>query len=1126
MMKMRYVFIFILVVLFFITSVYAQNQTDMPVDDVTLNDNTPTITTDTDTIVTPSADNEKQDENRKSIQEVRNTNRTTHDKTSKSNSSSTTMLDLTCDNATCYIGEVININYYIQQDDVDDGIILAYINGLICDVKDLTQTKNNTLTLDTRGFSAINHTIEVEYVKGSKYKDTKTTSTLTINKYPSSVENLNMTFNDENKIDLEFNIMANNTYISAGEVTLLCDGVEIKRLNITNSDIYMTIPAVYNTEIIEFRHPGNKTVAALNVFQLINIPKYRTSLYLPHLRGYHEDILNKTATFNTNRQISDGYLNIYVDGMLIKTENVTSNVVDLSFNLSKYVKSQYSVLLEYDGSLIYNKTSYNTTLTVNKINTTVYSRNISSYRNSDVNITATIYNYIDTTDTGMVEFILDNESISTHNINNSKVELNYHIPADISYGVHNLTIVYHGTQRYESSNISVELDVMKYQLRGYITNMSLTDSGNISFDCIFSSYNGNITDGTIKVYVDKDYVMDLDVSSNRTKVVLPGSFIAGGSYDVRVEYYNSSVFGDFILNEKINISKVNTTLRISKYLTNKNTLNIITYIYSKDYMNITNGSLEISLNETIICVSDVENLPKTLEYDMTSQEIGNYTIKVRYTGDAKYAPSENITQFQYIPRQTQLTIKLNNTITTTPNENITIDATLTNYNEKLNITMPATIKIADTTYEAQFIDGKLNYTYHVGNMDDQNITITITTNQTPYYTQAARNITLKIQRNTTYITAARQITALKLTQIQLNTTLNSNKEKLDGIIPAVVKINDKTILHTNYTDGECSITIPLDNLTGDNYKITIKTQQTPHHKQAVSNINLTLNKRATYIISENINSKCGEVVIINATVYDQITNKPIDRMVNVAIKINNKTHHKNTTQKAHILYQYKNNHENTYNITLISGENSIYKMSTWNGKLQYQRSNLMIQTTNIKTTPNNKINIYAKILKDNKLVNETVNVVIKINNKTIATQQIKGGIINYTYNLMGKYPAKIHNITIVAGDDALHNKTMVTSNLIIEKEYVKIKTNYTIDDKKLKINIELADIRMNPLNVDKIKINIKIASKTIVTQQINTPYMLYEYDISNFNKGYYEMLIQTSETSIYHHSTRYNMIKI
>ena len=411
-------------------------------------------------------------------------------------------------------------------------------------------------------------------------------------------------------------------------------------------------------------------------------------------------------------------------------------------------------------------------------------------------------------------------------------------------------------------------------------------------------------------------------------------------------------------------------------------------------------------------------------------------------------------------------------------------------------------------------------------MDDQNITITITTNQTPYYTQATRNITLKIQRNTTYITAPRQITALKLTQIILNTTLNSNKEKLEAIIPAVVKINDKTILHTNYTDGKCNIIIPLTNLIGDNYKITIKTRQTPHHKQAVCNINLTLNKRATYIISENINSKCGEAVIINATVYDQITNKPIEKIVNVAIKINNKTHHKNTTQKAHILYQYKNNHENTYNITLISGENSIYKMSTWNGKLQYQRSQLMIQTTNIKTTPNNKINIYARILKGNKLVNTTVNVTIKINNKTITTQQIKNGIINYTYDLMGKYPANIHNITIVAGDDALHNKSMVTSNLIIEKEYVKIKMNYTIDGQKLKIKAQLVNLDMNPLNIDKIKVNIKIASKTITTQQINTSYMLYEYDISNFNKRYYEMLIQTSETSIYHHSTQYNMIKI
>ena len=240
-MKMRHVFIFILVVLFFMTSVYAQNQTQID-DDIVSSDITPTTpeTTQTTTTVTNNdAVDEKLDESKTKSVEVKNEDKMAY-KILKSNSS-TEQLNLTCDNATCYIGEVITIRYYILQDDVDDGLVFAYINGLICDVKDLKQTKDNILTLDTRGFSAVNHTIEVEYVKGSKYKDTKATSTLEIKKYPSSVENLNMTFNDENEIDLQFNIMANNTYIESGEVILQCEDIEIKRVNITNSDIYVTI---------------------------------------------------------------------------------------------------------------------------------------------------------------------------------------------------------------------------------------------------------------------------------------------------------------------------------------------------------------------------------------------------------------------------------------------------------------------------------------------------------------------------------------------------------------------------------------------------------------------------------------------------------------------------------------------------------------------------------------------------------------------------------------------------------------------------------------------------------------------------------------------------------------------
>ena len=73
-MKMRHVFIFILVVLFFMTSVYAQNQTQID-DDIVSSDITPTTpeTTQTTTTVTNNdAVDEKLDESKTKSVEVKN----------------------------------------------------------------------------------------------------------------------------------------------------------------------------------------------------------------------------------------------------------------------------------------------------------------------------------------------------------------------------------------------------------------------------------------------------------------------------------------------------------------------------------------------------------------------------------------------------------------------------------------------------------------------------------------------------------------------------------------------------------------------------------------------------------------------------------------------------------------------------------------------------------------------------------------------------------------------------------------------------------------------------------------------------------------------------------------------
>lgn len=847
---------------------------------------------------------------------------------------------------------------------------------------------------------------------------------------------------------------------------------------------------------------------------------------MPSIRGYHKDIINSTITLTSKRNITDGFINIYIEDMIYKTINITSKTINTNFNLTEYLEGQYNIQLQYAGSNIFADATYNTTLTVNKINTRIYANNITCYKNSQVNLSVSVTNYVDKTDEGILEFILDNESIKTVLVNDTTTVLNYYIPENYEYGDYELLVLYHGSDRYNSSNLTLNLSINKYPLNMYIRNTTFDDE-NITLNLQLTCYmNKTITDGRVDVYLDDNYVTSTNVTSNLAVIHLPEYVKTNHIYNITLNYYNSSFFSNVSRSQQINISKINTTIKISQYTTNKNILNITTTIYTKDYSNITRGTLEIKIDDKTIYIKDIKTNINQVLYNLTNTKITNHTITAIYNGTNKYQNTTNTTTFEYIPRQTTIYIKTNNTIHTSPLNTITINATLQDYEANpIKTTIPTIIQIKNQTIKTQFTNATLKQTYKIDDIPDQNITITITTQQTPYYKSTTRNITLTIQRNTTNINTNTNIHATKNENITINATLTSNQKQINTTIPLTIQIENQTI-KTQFTNGKLNITIPLKGMNKDKYQITLQTQPTTHYKQATKTIHLTLNKRATYIKSQNIQTICGDIAIINATVYDLKTHKPITQKTPYVIKINQVTQTKNTTQNANILYKYTNKKPNQYNITIISGETSLYMKSTWNGTLNLTTKKLKIQSKNINTLTNQKIQINAKILDENKQINTTITIILKINKKTIDTITIKNGIIKYTYQLSEKYSAKKHNITIVTKPTPKYARSETTIQLIINKQYPQIKTTNITAKKSTTIHIK-ANIQVNNKNINhKIKVNIKLSQKSICTINVTGGKIDYKYKIPNLRPGLYEILIQSSETQIYHHITTYIVLKI
>lgn len=1022
----------------------------------------------------------------------------------------------------CYVNDEVEIPYTTKKP-LTDGIISYYRDDHLLSVKDISKD-SSVYKYNTTGLKAGQYTIYIEYTASNKNNIMMSTSTLTIHKYQTHLEEFTTTINNDNQIDISFILQSDTKPKTSGYVTLYDEQTPITNIIIPSSGIIKTtLPSSYNDKIITISFHGDNISTELNTSKFIHVPKYKLNIYTPSIRGYVGDNITSNITLNTSRKITDGYIRVLIDDILYDVIKPTSNTTLKQFSLTNLSEAQHSLQVRYSDSNIFTDAVYSTIININKINTRIYANNITAYKNSEIKINASVRNYVDITNNGIVELLIDDESIQTNKLTTNTTSFIYQLTDDMSIGVHKIKIAYQGSERYNRSELELRLTICKYPLKLYVRNISLSDDGLIEFDVRSTSYLKDMVDeGDVNIIYNNKIIAASPVTCNMSHFKTP---LTAGEYLIQIRYLNSDTFNETTLNTTINISKINTTTRIYQYINNQNILNITTTTYTSDYVNLTKGQLLIKLDDELIYSGTIQNTTNHITYNMSNLKSGNYTLNVTYNGTGKYQSSTNTMIVEYIPHQSTIYIRTNTTIRTTPNNDVIINATLQDYQlNMINLTINATLKIGNNTYAIKFFNGKLNYTYHVGVVDDCIIPVTIKTKNSTYYKATTSNITLKIARINTYISAPTTIITNKLEVIHINTTLNANKKLLTGIIKTTIKINNKTYMKTNYTNG--ILNIPSNILRNNYYKITILTQQTNTHKPAIKNINLTLNKRPTYIISKNITSITSKQTIINATIYDSLTRRAISENVKVTIKINQKTQITQNIQNGNILYGYKNNHPKTYNLTIISGENTIYNMSTWNGTITYTKLTPQIKTNNIKTTINNKITIKAQILESGRPITTPLTIIIKINRKTIDTIKINNSYLNYKYQLDARFTAKTHNITIIVADNEKYLKSESTTALIISKQNPQIKINPISAHQGETIHIKaiITDETNHPINS---KINIKIARRSIITTNITNGIIDYTYTIpTNFKKGIYELLIQTSETSLYEHATKYNTIKI
>lgn len=1040
-------------------------------------------------------------------------------------------ITLSTDDIECNYGEVVNIDVTTDPE-VDEGVLTWYVDESVVGIRNLSESAAS-YPLITSSYLPGTYEIMVTYSAGEHYANTFTTATLEINKITTDISNVCMNFDSNNDIGVTLNVIGDDgEVLDFGTFNVYHDNILVESIEMEDYDVSFTLNKTFNMELVTFEYLGDEIYDDVSMYDFVYVEKLDSNIYLPYLNAYQSTIVNQSLTFYSDRPINDGRVNVYVDGVLCERIPVNSNEVYIVVNTGNYVAGTYPVYIEYVDSDVYEDAHYQTTLTVKQINTTLYSNNITAHKNEIINLRASVYNYVDETDEGIVEFFIDNQSIKTAQVTNTTVYENYYLADELEYGVHEIKILYYGSQKYLPSNTTAQLNLTKYPNSLSLRNFTLDDDGNIVLNIRAYSYQNTVDEGKIEVYINQTLVTIKTVTDNITTVILPSQYTADNEYLIDIRYTNSTKYEDANLTATINPTKYETSTRLYNFINNDNILNVTGYVYSTNYAQIDEGSIEFYLNNTLIATANVENNRASILYDMDNMEEKQYTLKAVFSGSKSYRQSENSTEINFEINRKTVYITANSQIKTLPGKTINITASLTDYESNIiNITAQATITILNQTINTNFTEGILNMEYHVNGTTPEGIyNITVNLEQTKYYKSATRTIRLNVAKNSPYITSTNIITSTKGNTILINATLNLNNEILNENITGIVKINNKTVYQGKFINGQLQYQLRLtDKYTSNTYNITIKSKETTFYHTAEKTITLNLNNKNTYIISKNIISKNGEKIIINATIYDSTTKKPVKGTSKVCIKINEVTLDNIYVTNGHLVYSYVNNYSaKNYTIHIIYGENGVYNQSEWTGTLTIESTPLSIKTSNINTQSGSTVNIRAQVLDDNAPATDVIKTAIKINNQTIIEQNITNGIIDVNYTLPDELPAGTHNLTIIAGDSRKYTGNTTTAQLIVTKRYAYINSSDITANVNSTVTIRasILDSHDNPVTA-RTKVNIKIAGKNITDIYTDNGMVEFNYTLpSDMIKGIYSIIIQAQESNEYLHATKSSILQV
>ena len=1079
-------------------------------ENVTTSDNTntaDTVSADTTSSATISDDvpvEHVDDTVKKDDVEYNNHTLKTQDKNLKSKSP----MQISVDDYTCDMDDVIHVTTHMNPAGVTEGVLMYSIDDDLIGTCNL-RTVGNQLDIDTYGYEPGEHVITVEYTASLNYESAEAHGKLTIYKPIDVTSSKNNLILNSTRLNDSLVLGCDDINCHSGDMDLYIDDKLIKSYNGIDYDGFEVKLKHYEVALANGVHtwtlrfnPDNEYVRADDLTGSISVnflprgQKYRLNMESEDLVCDYGDnvVLNVSFTDPSSGDllyINEGVILYYVDDDLTATRNLSYATTDYTFDTNTLFPGVYPVEIQYTASLVYESITLTKTLTINHEYTVNANTTRVSYNHRTQESDVILLSCNDTLGFGDIDVYINDElagNITDVDYDNLEVVLGEDLTGITDDGNYTYTLKfkpYYDNIQVNTITGTIEATGFKNDLEINTQPVTAHVGDVVEIPVIF---NDTVSDGTLTVSYGESTDNTITVNTDTDSISFDTNGYLQGEYELKIIYTNSREYYDTQTTTTLYLYQP-TTLTIAEdeynVVLGKNNSYEIRFTTSLDeFDDVIWGSIDVYIDDvivdTLIIDDDTGNTAVLIldDYNMETLAPGAHTLRAVFTSDDEYVESSTATTTLNV--QGEIIIELPQNITTMTSQAIIIPSNVSFNGHKIT-TGVLNYYIDDTLIATQTINSEnTNYTITANNYNPDIYELKVE------YIDANGVYPTNINTTDLIMRSDVSITTRVLNNTVSNTTVEITlKDSKDNPINGLVNIT--------LPDGSRQLNVPVN----DGVAILTLTNQNP----GVNTITISYPESVLY--NGKTIAVLVDVVKLNSTTQASITNTS-SQNTTILVKVMDKKTHNPITSGTITITNTANNE--IVGRATINGDETLITttletMGTYNLRVDYQGndlyntsyalldnvivtgrlSQLQINTLN-NTLHNTTINIQAiDPVTDTPIANAPVTITLP-NGDVINTNTGASGIVTQKLDL----PVGQNTITIDYPGNEHYNKTNIEYTVNVAPRAsttTAVVTNKTIRNTTLQVTVTDSQTG-NPVTRGSITVIDSATGETVATAQL------------------------------------------